>query len=148
MTPAEHTAIAGRSLILYDGVCGLCNRLVRLLIRIDRAGQLRFAPLESSLGIEILSRFPSAPTELEGIVLIANAVTPHETLHRRSDAILEALRRLHSPYPTFAILLHLAPKFLREWVYGLIARNRYRLFEKFDTCPIPTEAQRSRILGM
>lgn len=148
MTQAEHTVIAGRSLVLYDGVCGLCNRVVQLLLRFDRAGHLRFAPLESPLGREMLVPFSSSPTEPEGIILIADALTPNQRIYRRSDAVAEALRRVPGSWSVLAAMLRLVPRFLREWSYGLIARSRYRLFGKYDACPIPTPGQRSRILGM
>lgn len=148
MTPAEQTEIAGRSLVLYDGVCGLCNRVVRLLLRLDTAGEFRFAPLESALAAEMLSRFPAAPDEPEGVLLIAAALTPAEAIFRRFDAVAEAMRQLRGPLAPFGSLLRLIPRPLREWSYGLIARHRYRLFGKFDTCPIPTPSQRSRILGL
>jgi predicted DCC family thiol-disulfide oxidoreductase YuxK len=148
MTEAEHSAIAGRSIFLYDGVCGLCNRFVKLLLRLDRDGILRFAPLESPLAIEILAHFPDSPAQLEGVILIAAALTPQEAMYRRSDAITSALRQLRAPWPMLASILSLMPRPLREGGYGIIARNRYRLFGKFDTCPVPTKAQRSRILGI
>jgi predicted DCC family thiol-disulfide oxidoreductase YuxK len=148
MTAAEQAAIAGRSVILYDGVCGLCNRVVRLLLRLDREGHLRFAPLESPIAAEILARFPTPPGEPEGVLLITAALMPEEAIYRRFDAVAEALRTLSGPWPLIGALLRLVPRPLREWSYGLIARNRYRLFGRYDTCPLPTPAQRSRILGV
>ncbi|MEO6802908.1 MAG: DCC1-like thiol-disulfide oxidoreductase family protein [Granulicella sp.] len=148
MTDAEYSAVAGRSILLYDGVCALCNRVVQLLLRIDREGILRFAPLQSSLGTELLAPFSSMPASIEGVVLIRAALTTHAAVFYRSDAVAEALRQLKGPWPTVARLLHLVPRSLREYGYGVIARNRYRLFGKFDACPVPTEAQRSRILGI
>lgn len=135
-------------MVLYDGVCGLCNRFVQLLLRIDRDGVLRFVPLQSALGAELLAPFSDTPSPVEGVILVAAALTPHEAVFHRSDAVAEALRRLKSPWPMLARLLHFVPRSLREWGYGMVARNRYRLFGKFDACPIPTESQRSRILGI
>ena len=148
MTAADRSAITGHSILLYDGVCGLCNRVVQLLLRVDKAGLLLFVPLESPLGVELLSTFPTAPAEPEGVILVTGALTSPQAVFRRFDAVSEALRILHRPYAAIGGLLRLIPRPLREWSYGLIARNRYRLFGKFDTCPIPTPAQRSRILGM
>ena len=148
MTDAEQAAITGRPLVLYDGVCGLCNRVVQLLLRLDRNGQFRFAPLESALAGEILARFPAAPNEPEGVILITDALTAQAAIYRRFDAVTEVMRRLKGPYRPLAGLLRFVPRTLREGSYGLIARHRYQLFGKFDTCPIPTPAQRSRILGL
>jgi predicted DCC family thiol-disulfide oxidoreductase YuxK len=148
MTEAEHVALAGRSILLYDGVCGLCNRLVQLFLRIDRSGILRFTPLESPFALDLLTRFAVPQAEPEGVILITGTLTPHEAIYHRFDAIREALCQLHDPWSTLGALLRFVPRSLREWSYGVVARNRYRLFGKYDTCPIPTEAQRSRILGM
>ena len=109
---------------------------------------LRFVPLESPLGVELLSTFPTGPAEPEGVILVTSALTPGQAVFRRFDAVSEALRIIRGPFAAFGTLLRLVPRRLREWTYGLIARNRYRLFGKFETCPIPTPAQRSRILGM
>jgi len=148
MSPADHIEVAGRHVVLYDGVCGLCNRVVRLLLRVDKAGQLRYAPLETPLAVELLAHFPTLPTEPEGVILITDALTPREQIYRRSDAVGEALRRIPGGWPVLGFLVRIVPRSLREWGYSIVARNRYRLFGKFDTCPIPTESQRSRILGM
>jgi predicted DCC family thiol-disulfide oxidoreductase YuxK len=148
MTPAEHDALAGRSILLYDGICGLCNRIIQLLLRLDRVGVLRFTPLQSSLGLELLAPFPSTASELEGVVLLTAALTPRAAVYRRADAVAEAFQCIGGKWSLLGNILRLVPRFLREWGYGIIARNRYRLFGKFVTCPIPTETQRSRILGV
>ena len=148
MTEAEQTAITGHPLVLYDGVCGLCNRVVQFMLRVDRGDRFLFAPLESTLAREALAGFPAAPNEPEGVILIVDALTPQAQIFRRSDAVSEALARMNGVYRQLGKLLRLVPNPLREWSYGLVARSRYRLFGKYDTCPIPTQAQRSRILGM
>ncbi|MEO6982756.1 MAG: DCC1-like thiol-disulfide oxidoreductase family protein [Edaphobacter sp.] len=147
MTEAEHTQIEARPLLLYDGVCALCNHLVRFLLKRDHRATLRFAPLESPLGREILARFGLlAPPG--GIVLITGTLTPSERLHHRSSAIAEALQLLDNPWKTMGQTLSRLPLPLREPAYRLIARLRYRLFGRFPTCPIPTPEERSRILGV
>src|SRR6266851_7872932 len=154
MTEAERAQIAGRPLLLYDGVCVLCNGLVRFLLRRDnseakseaRLATFRFAPLQSPLALELLP--PSATTALEGVVLITNTLTPSQRLYRRSDAVAHALQLLGSPWRRFGTLLALIPRPLREFGYTIVARLRYRLFGRYATCPIPTPDQRSRILGV
>lgn len=148
MTDTEQKQIKGRSVLLYDGVCGLCHRLVQILLRSDKAGVLRFVPLESPLGVELLSTFPTSPTEPEGVILLTNALTPLAAVYRRFDAVSESLQQIGGAWRRLGGALRLVPRPLREWSYSLIARNRYKIFGKFDACPIPTQAQRSRILGM
>jgi len=147
MTEAERIEITGRTLVLFDGVCVLCNGTIRFLLNRDPPGNLRFAPTQSSLAHEFLIRF-GLDTPPEGVIVISDALTPAERLYTRSDASAEALRHIKSPYPALGTLLRLIPRWLREFGYGIVARNRYRIFGRYDTCPIPTEEQRSRILGI
>src|SRR6266851_226729 len=158
MTEAERAQIAGRPLLLYDGVCVLCNGLVRFLLRHDnseakseaRLATFRFAPLQSPLAIELIALLsPSASSQpSEGVVLITDTLTPYQRLYRRSDAVARALQLLGSPWHRFGTLLALIPRPLREFGYTVVARLRYRLFGRYATCPIPTPDQRSRILGV
>src|SRR6266851_3925904 len=154
MTEAERAQIAGRPLLLYDGVCVLCNGLVRFLLRHDRSESrrtdFRFAPLQSPLALELVALLsPSASSQpSEGVVLITDTLTPYQRLYRRSDAVARALQLLGSPWQRLGTLLALIPRPLREFGYTVVARLRYRLFGRYATCPIPTPDQRSRILGV
>jgi|ERR1700733_6704979 len=153
MTEAERIAIEGRALLLYDGVCGLCNGVVKLLLRYDRLDKLRYAPMQSTLGREILARFgePSFP---DGIVLItdvlsSDVLSSKERLYRRSDAVAAALQLLGTPpWRLLGKALALVPRPLRERGYGIVARLRYRVFGRYTTCPVPLPNQRSRLLGV
>jgi predicted DCC family thiol-disulfide oxidoreductase YuxK len=147
MTEVERNAIEGRALLLYDGVCALCNGVVTFMMKRDRLDRFRYAPLESELGREVLARFDirSFP---DGVVLVADALTPAERIYHRSDAVAEALQRLGGPWKQMGNALNLLPRPLREWGYGVLARYRYRLFGRYDTCPVPSPEQRSRLLGV
>jgi predicted DCC family thiol-disulfide oxidoreductase YuxK len=147
MTEAEHIAIEGRALLLYDGVCALCNGLVNLLLRHDKLEKLRYAPLQSALGREILTRF-SQHSLPDGVVLVTDALTPRERFYLRSDAVAAALQLLSSPWRLLGRAIALVPRPLREWSYGIVARLRYRLFGRYNTCPVPAPNQRSRLLGV
>jgi predicted DCC family thiol-disulfide oxidoreductase YuxK len=147
MTEAERIAIEGRDLLLYDGVCALCNGLVSLLLRLDKLEKLRYAPLQSSLGREILSRL-SQHSLPDGVVLVTDTLTPHERLYLRSDAVAASLQLLSTPWQLLGKALTLVPRSLREWGYGIVARLRYRIFGRYRTCPIPAPNQRSRLLGV
>jgi predicted DCC family thiol-disulfide oxidoreductase YuxK len=147
MTEIERNAIQGRALLLYDGVCALCNGVVRFLMKHDRLDRFRYAPLQSSLGREVLARFDihSFP---DGVMLLTDALTTGERLYQRSDAVAEALQRLSGMWRLAGRVLRLAPRRLRDWGYGIVARFRYRLFGRYDTCPIPPPEQRNRLLGV
>jgi predicted DCC family thiol-disulfide oxidoreductase YuxK len=147
MTEGERNAIEGRALLLYDGVCALCNGLVQFLIKRDKLGGFRFAPLESGLGREVLARFDIHAFP-DGVMLLTDALTPAEHLYQRSDAVAEAVQRLSAPWRLAGRILRLVPRSVRDWGYGIVARFRYRLFGRYDTCPIPPPEQRGRLLGV
>jgi predicted DCC family thiol-disulfide oxidoreductase YuxK len=147
MTVVERNAIEGRALLLYDGVCALCNGVVQFLIERDQLDRFRFAPLQSELGREVLARFHISSFP-DGVMLLVDALTPAEVLYQRSDALGAALQRLGTPWPVVGKILALLPHWLREWGYGIVARFRYRLFGRYDTCPIPSPEQRTRLLGV
>jgi predicted DCC family thiol-disulfide oxidoreductase YuxK len=150
MTEVERNAIQGRALLLYDGVCALCNGVVQFLIKRDRLDKFRFAPLQSGLGREVLGRF-DIHTFPGGVMLLTDALTPAEHLYQRSDAVAEALQLLGGPGGLWRLAgraLRLLPRPLRDWGYAVVARFRYRLFGRYDTCPIPPPEQRGRLLGV
>jgi predicted DCC family thiol-disulfide oxidoreductase YuxK len=147
MTEAERNAIEGRPLLLYDGVCALCNGLVQFLMRRDTQDRFRFAPLQSDLGREVLARFGTSPAS-DGVVFVTDALTPAEHLYHRSDAVAATMQQLSAPWRVAAKALSLVPPTLREWGYGVVARFRYRIFGRYDTCPVPSPDQRRRLLGV
>jgi predicted DCC family thiol-disulfide oxidoreductase YuxK len=147
MTEAERSAIEDRALLLYDGICGLCNGVVRLLLRHDKLGKLRYAPMQSALGCEILARFGQHGLP-DGVVLVTDVLTVRERLYRRSDAVAVSLQLLSAPWRLLGKALMLVPRWLRERSYGIVARLRYRLFGRYTTCPVPLPNQRSRMLGV
>jgi predicted DCC family thiol-disulfide oxidoreductase YuxK len=146
MTQTERAEIEGRALLLYDGVCALCNGVVDFLMKHDKFGKFRYAPLQSALGREILARFRIEKT-LDGVALLTDALTPQERFFQRSDAVQAALQLLGSPWHALGKVLLLVPRFLREFGYGIVARIRYRLFGRYDTCPLPPPEQRGKILS-
>lgn len=147
MTEAERAQIEGHPLLLYDGVCALCNGLVRFMLKHDKQSTLRFTPLESPLGREILSLFAQSAAP-EGVVLISATLTASERIYRRSDAVSQSLQLLGNPWRPLGKALACIPGPVRETGYSIIARLRYRLFGRYTTCPLPTPEQRSRILGL
>jgi predicted DCC family thiol-disulfide oxidoreductase YuxK len=147
MTVAERSAIQGHALLLYDGVCGLCNSAVRFFMKHDKLDRLRYAPLQSDLGREMLARF-DIHTFPDGVVLLTGTLTDGERIHHRSDAVAAALKLLGGRWSVLGKLAAVTPNPLRDLVYGIVARHRYRLFGRYDTCPIPTPEQRDRLLGV
>jgi predicted DCC family thiol-disulfide oxidoreductase YuxK len=147
MTEAERSAIEGRALLLYDGVCALCNGVVKFLMKRDWRDRFRYAPLQSELGREMLARFGILEFP-DGVMLVVNALTAEEQLYQRSDAVAACLRLLDGPWPAVGSAVGLIPPWLREWGYGVVARFRYRVFGRYDTCPVPSPEERGRLLGV
>lgn len=140
----------GRLLVIYDGLCGLCNRSVRWFLARDLSDRLRFVASDSPKVASLLARhgFDTGPAQ-DGpgsIVVVRNAGLPVEQLVVRSDAILALLGELPAPWPGFAACLRLVPRPLRDLVYRLVARWRYQIWGRLKSCPIPTAQERSRFL--
>lgn len=126
----------GRAIILFDGVCNLCNGAVTFVIDHDRDGYFAFAQLQSETGRDLLGD----AVRLESIVLIEDGVQ-----YSQSTAALRIARRLRNPWPLLYSLI-IVPKALRDGVYSLIAANRYRLFGKTESCRLPTPDMSERFL--
>lgn len=133
--------------VLYDGVCGLCSRLVSFLLPRDRRRRLRFAALQGQVAATILARHGIAPAagDPQSIVLVQFPNTPSERLYFRSSAALRIVRTLPAAWPALALLLAL-PRFLRDWGYDRVANNRYRIFGRLDACTLPSPENRARFL--
>jgi predicted DCC family thiol-disulfide oxidoreductase YuxK len=145
---------ASHPIVLYDGVCGLCNRTVQFVLKYDREGFLRFASLQSSLAAQILARHGKDASDLDTVYAVLNfdpATTDKnngEELLERSSAVLYILRRLGGVWGTTGGMLRLIPRPIRDWGYGIVARIRYRVFGKYDMCPTPTAETRDRFLDL
>ncbi len=132
-------------LVLYDGVCGLCDHFVQFLLRIDGQDQLRFAALQGSIGTGILQEAGRTAEALSTVIVVADYQAPSARLLYRSDAALFVIASAGGIYATVRAL-RIVPRFLRDAVYNLIARWRYRIFGRFDACPLPRPATRAKFL--
>ena len=139
---------ASNPIVFYDGVCGLCNRLVQFLLKHDRKGRLRFASLQSDFAAKVLGRHGFDPKDLDTVHVVENYDRPDERVLQRSDAILRAGRELGGFWSASSSIAKVVPRPLRDFVYRLVATNRYRMFGKFDTCMLPDPSQRSRFLDI
>ena len=125
--------------ILYDGVCVFCSRWVRFVIARDPARRFRFTPIQSAYGSRLARAFGIDPTDPD-----TNAVVHGGRAHLKSDAALTVLSQLAGWGWTRALFA--VPKPVRNAVYSLIARNRYRIFGKYDACFVPDAELRQRVL--
>lgn len=134
-------------LILFDGVCGLCNKFVQFVLSHDPQGHFTFASLQSNLAKEVLRRHGKNPETLKSVYLIKNRGEAGETLYCKSDAAIRVLSELQGPTKNLKIFLGL-PAPIRDIGYDLVAAIRYKLFGRYDTCPLPNPAQRARFLDI
>ena len=141
-------------ILLYDGVCGLCNRFVQFILRRDRRAIFRFASLQSDFASRILSRHNLNPNVLDTLYVVVDSDSQTENKDStdlplaRSDAALFVFKHLSGPWPAAAFLLQLPPKFVRDSAYNFIARHRYRIFGRSDTCQLPRPQDRNRFLDL
>ena len=131
--------------LLYDGVCGLCNRTVQFVLRYDREKKFRFAPLQSAFAASLLSKKGVDASDLNSFYIVVFC-EEGEILLKRSEAVLFVLERLPGIWPAMARVLRLVPRVIRDWGYRVIARNRYQLFGRYDECPLPSESDRERFI--
>ncbi|MCU0335977.1 MAG: thiol-disulfide oxidoreductase DCC family protein [Chitinophagaceae bacterium] len=127
-------------MVLFDGVCNLCQRSVQIILANDARGVFHFASLQSPLGLQVLQQHGLAAEHLKTFVLVENG-----QVYTRSTAALRVAGQLRAPWRWLRVLL-LVPRPLRDGVYNLIARNRYRWFGKKEECWLPRPEWRSRFL--
>ncbi|MEJ6786174.1 MAG: DCC1-like thiol-disulfide oxidoreductase family protein [Bacteroidota bacterium] len=128
------------NIVLFDGVCNLCNRSVDFIIRNQKSHKLQFVSLQSDVGKSIVNK--SGLDEIpDSVMLYVDG-----KLLVRSDAALAISTYLKRPY-VYGIIFKYVPKILRDSVYNLIAKNRYRWFGKKETCRVPSADERERFLG-
>ncbi len=139
---------AKHPVLLYDGVCGLCHRLVQFVLRHDRGGVFRFASLQSGLAAGILTRHGADSGDLATVYVVVNYDTPEEVLFARSDAVHYVFTQLGGVWRASAILLKLLPHALCDFAYNAIARRRYRTFGRSETCILPAPENRDRFLDV
>jgi predicted DCC family thiol-disulfide oxidoreductase YuxK len=133
-------------IILYDGVCGLCNRLVQFVLKRDKRDRFRFASLQSDFAKKLLMRHGLDPHDLDTVYVVKNYGQTDEKLLARSDAILFLLRELGGIW-RLAFLGNILPRVVSDGMYELVARNRYRVFGKYESCVLPESKHRAKFLG-
>lgn len=138
-----YTSLASGSeqcLVLFDGVCNLCNGAVRFIINRDHKNRFRFASLQSEIGKAYMQQYGLKASDLYSILLIKN-----NRLYDRSTAVLEIAKCLSGFWPAFYFFI-IVPPFIRDAAYRLISKNRYLFFGKKTECMIPTAELKARFI--
>ncbi|AIQ45461.1 thiol-disulfide oxidoreductase DCC [Paenibacillus sp. FSL R7-0273] len=131
---------SGQTVVLIDGVCHLCQGLVRFIIPRDPAGRIKFTSLQSDKGITLLLAAGLEPGRLDTVVVLENG-----RVYTESSAVLRIARKLRLPWPA-AYAFIIVPRPLRNSLYRLVARNRYRWFGRDEACLLPSPDIKSRFL--
>lgn len=127
-------------ILLYDGLCGFCDGAVQFILRHDRRGAVRFAPLQGPTAAAVIARHPEL-AGVDSLILVEG-----DQVRVRSDGALRVARLMGGAWPALAAVLRLVPRLVRDGVYDLIARNRFRLAGRRDACRLPAPGERGRFL--
>jgi len=130
-----------KKIVLFDGVCNLCNSAVTFIIEHDKKDVFRFVSLQSEIGRKLVEERGMDPEELDSIVLI----DPGVAYYRKSTAALEISRELSGGYSLLKNFLFI-PESLRDGIYNFVANNRYKWYGKKESCMIPTPELKSKFL--
>lgn len=133
-------SIMDNTVILFDGVCNLCNYWVNFAIRHDRKNKLKFTPLQGETAKQLLPQFHINPTSLSSVIFIDGGKA-----YTQSSAAIQICKHLNGGWKLFYGLI-IIPKFIRDFLYNVIARNRYKWFGKKGSCMIPTPELKGRFL--
>ena len=125
-------------LILFDGVCNFCNSSINFIIDHDPEKHFKFAPLQSDLGQSILKQFNKNTDDFDSVILLKN-----NQLFQKSDAAIEIAKNLSGAWKYLAVF-GVLPTFFLNFFYDIIAKNRYKIFGKTETCRMPTPELRER----
>ncbi|WP_045516782.1 thiol-disulfide oxidoreductase DCC family protein [Neobacillus niacini] len=127
------------TIILFDGICNLCNSSVQFIIKRDPKGHFKFASLQSETGQFLLNQY-GISKEIDSIIVIEN-----EKVYIKSSAALRICSRLNGIWRYLSIL-RVLPPFIRNFVYDMVAKNRYKWFGKKESCLLPTSEMKKRFL--
>ncbi|KAH6758744.1 putative thiol-disulfide oxidoreductase DCC [Perilla frutescens var. frutescens] len=120
-----------RPIMLFDGVCNLCNGGVKIVRDNDRRRNIRFEALQSESGKKLLQRSGRAPDDISSVVLVEK-----DRSYIKSEAVMKIMEYLDLPFPQMAFFIQFVPLFVRDFVYDNIADNRYNIFGRSDSCDI------------
>ena len=127
-------------IVLFDGVCNLCNNSVQFIIKRDSKDRFRFAALQEEAGKALIATYNIDTSKVDSIILIEN-----DKAYVKSTAGLRIAKSLHGAWPLLYGFM-LVPNFIRNWVYDYIAKNRYKWYGKQEACMIPTPELKAKFL--
>ncbi|MBK9145469.1 MAG: DUF393 domain-containing protein [Candidatus Melainabacteria bacterium] len=129
--------VGEKNLIFYDGVCGLCNNFNKFVLKNDRTGSFAFASLQSDFATRVLKERGFNSADLNTVYVLPAFDETAEPVLSKSDAVIFVAKNLRRPFPLIATIFGIFPRLIRDRVYDLVAKNRYRFFGRYDTCLMP-----------
>ena len=129
-----------KNLVVFDGVCVFCSRLVQFVLRHESDHVLRFTPMQSATGARLMRELGIDPEDAETFVLISE-----DAVFVKSDAALELTKHLGGAWKVLSAF-RVLPRGLRDWGYDIFARNRYRWFGRYDECMLPSPGAEARFI--
>ncbi len=127
-------------IILFDGICNFCNRTVNIILDYDKDAKFQFAASQSIAGINKIKEFNLDQAVSASVILIDN-----EKVYKKTDAVIQIAKQLYG-WPRLFGFIKFIPRPIRDFVYDIIAKNRYTLFGKRASCRMPEESERNRFL--
>jgi len=134
-------------ILMYDGFCGLCAKITRFTLKRDPGGVFRFAAIQSAFAGNLIRAHGKEPDDLDTFYVLVDPGEPSEKLLSRGGAAMYVLSRLGGPW-TVVSWLRVLPDFLLDAGYDLVAKNRYRLFGRSDSCLLPKPEWRERFIAV
>ncbi|CVK16591.1 Predicted thiol-disulfide oxidoreductase YuxK, DCC family [Apibacter mensalis] len=128
-------------IVLFDGICNLCNSTVQFIIKRDKNNVFKFSSLQSEFGQNFLKERNLSSTDFNSIILYE----PGVAYYTKSTAILKIVQKLGFPYKILSVFL-LIPSPIRDSIYSLLSKNRYHLFGKKDSCMVPTPENKKKFI--
>lgn len=132
-------------IVLYDGVCGLCNRAVQFLLKRDRHNRLRFASLQSDFAATLLKRHGMDHQDLDTVYAVLNHREANEALLAKGDALLQFAKEIGGVW-SMARFGKIIPQPIRNWLYDFVARHRYQVFGKYEACMLPDPRHKHKFI--
>jgi predicted DCC family thiol-disulfide oxidoreductase YuxK len=132
-------------IVLYDGVCGLCNRAVQFLLKRDRHDRLRFASLQSDFAAQLLQRHGLDNQDLDTVYAVLNQGEVNEALLAKSDAFLQLAKVIGGVW-SITRFGKVIPRPIRNWLYDFVARHRYQVFGKYEVCMLPDPRHKHKFI--
>lgn len=128
-------------IVFFDGVCNLCNSTIQLIIKYDKKSIFKFSSLQSNTAKQILNDYELDLNKMPSIVLVQNS-----KIYTKSTAVLTIFKQLNKFWPLYYLFI-LIPKFFRDWIYNIIAKNRYKWYGKQKSCWVPSPELNNKFLS-